>query len=611
MPKTSNHRIGRKPPVWQRHEKDDVRIDPSAVRGPLPVTLTRAATVAGQFDEAAMTITAVISTATPVARRDVKGVYGEILDPNGVRSENEVPLLDAHAQGSIRSVIGIAKNIRVENGEVVADLRFSLADDVQPIVQRVKDGTVSRFSVGYRPLTIEDSRSGSNRIRTLTEWMLTEVSLVPLGADPNARRRAANMPEEITLAPDVEQQQIRSLAELAGLSRGWAEDQIDAGATLETARAEALAQMQGRSQQTRVRVVAANDAPEQIVRRQTDALAFRAAGGELPEDARQFVEMSFRDIAISSLERAGVSVRGLTTDEILTRAASMTTSDFPLIVSNVANKIALERFNAAASALTPLVRKRTLPNFKTSTAIRAGELGELKPLAEDGEIQHTARTENGETLSLATFAAGLNVSRKLLIDDDANLLGDMTAALADAAANTVSNKLAGLLIDTHKLSDNKDVFHVSRGNLATGDSGVLDLRVSALADARKSMRVVKGLDGKTIVGAAPKYLVVGPEMETYAEMVLAEIYASDIANGNPFAQKFTLLVEPRISDKRWFLFADPSRLPVLQMAYLSSAQGVQIQRTEAWDTLGMRFRAFLDFGCGWSDWRGAYKNPGE
>lgn len=609
MPKTTNQRIGLKPPEWERHEKDDVTIGENAIHGHLPVMLARAATVAGQFDSDAMTITAVIATATPVPRRDAKGIYGEVLAPAGFRSEEEVPLLDGHAQGSIRNVIGIAKNIRLEGDQVLADLRFSTADDVQPIVQRVKDGTASRFSVGYRILNFTDSLSGMSRTRTATEWVLTEVSLVPLGADPNARRRAANMPEheELTIAPEAEQQQIRSLAELAGLTRGWAEDQIDSGATLETARAAALAHMQGRSQQTRIRTVAANDDPAALVRRQTDALAFRASGGELPEDARQYAEMSFRDLAVASLERAGVSVRGLSTDEIFQRAASMTTSDFPLIVSNVANKIALERFNAAASGLMPLVRKRTLPNFKASTSIRAGELGELKPLAEDGEIQHTGRTENGETLSLGTYAAGLNVSRKLLIDDDANLLGDMTAALADAAAATVSNKLAGLLIDEHKLSDNKAVFHASRGNLA-GAGG--DLSVATLDFARKSMRVVKGLDGKTIVGAAPKYLVVGPEMETAAELVLAAIYAADIASGNPFAQKLTLLVEPRISDKRWFVFAEPSRLPVLQMAYLSSAQGVQIQRTEAWDTLGMRFRAFLDFGCGWSDWRGAYKNPG-
>lgn len=78
---------------------------------------------------------------------------------------------------------------------------------------------------------------------------------------------------------------------------------------------------------------------------------------------------------------------------------------------------------------------------------------------------------------------------------------------------------------------------------------------------------------------------------------------------NPFTGKLTLLVEPRITDNRWLLFADPARLAAMQYAYLSSAQGVQIQRQEAWNTLGMSFRAFLDFGAGWVDWRGAYMVP--
>lgn len=58
------------------------------------------------------------------------------------------------------------------------------------------------------------------------------------------------------------------------------------------------------------------------------------------------------------------------------------------------------------------------------------------------------------------------------------------------------------------------------------------------------------------------------------------------------------------------IFADPVRMPCLQYAYLSSAQGVQVQRQEAWNTLGMSYRAWLDFGAGWNDWRGAYFNAG-
>ena len=79
---------------------------------------------------------------------------------------------------------------------------------------------------------------------------------------------------------------------------------------------------------------------------------------------------------------------------------------------------------------------------------------------------------------------------------------------------------------------------------------------------------------------------------------------------NPFGGKLTLLVEPRLPAGTWYVFADPARLAAMQYAYLSSAQGVQIQRTEAWDTLGMKFRAFLDFGAGWLDWRGAHQIPG-
>jgi len=119
------------------------------------------------------------------------------------------------------------------------------------------------------------------------------------------------------------------------------------------------------------------------------------------------------------------------------------------------------------------------------------------------------------------------------------------------------------------------------------------------------------MDGKTIVGAAPRFMIVGPEIETLAEQILAETYPTKSDEVNVAASKMTLLVEPRLEGDAVYIFADPARLAAMQYAYLSSAQGVQIQRTEAWDTLGMKFRAFLDFGAGWLDWRGAYLHEGS
>ena len=42
---------------------------------------------------------------------------------------------------------------------------------------------------------------------------------------------------------------------------------------------------------------------------------------------------------------------------------------------------------------------------------------------------------------------------------------------------------------------------------------------------------------------------------------------------------------------------------------LAGAEGVQNKRTESWHTLGMKYRAWLDFGAGWLDSK-AYMNPG-
>lgn len=137
--------------------------------------------------------------------------------------------------------------------------------------------------------------------------------------------------------------------------------------------------------------------------------------------------------------------------------------------------------------------------------------------------------------------------------------------------------------------DGKALFHADHGNLAspgTSLGSVADITV--LGVDRKAMRGMKALDGVTPINAAPKYLLVGPELETAAEQVLAQIFATTFTEANRFTVRLTLLVEPRITDESWYLFADPAVLSVLDM----------------------EFRVVLDFGCGALDWRGAYLNPG-
>lgn len=543
-------------------------------------------------------LSAVLATNHPVQRRDARGPYLEILDPAGLLPVDDVPLLTDHRHEA-RASVGRVTGITIDGDSVVGTLTLGTADDLQPIAQRLADGTLRHVSVGYSVAEwAEGKDANGNRTKTATRWALKEVSIVPIPADPNAKITKRS---EETMNPEELK---RSLTETLGLRDGWADD-LPEDADEAAIREAAKTAFAGRAK-PQVRIVADHTDPAQIAARATDALVVRMVGGDCPDSAREFVGMSFKEHAVASLQRAGVSTRGMSTDDVFSQALSvrsgMSTSDLPLVVSNAMGKVSAQAYQAAESSLKQVAKKRVLPNFKESTSIRIGELGQLQPLSEHGEFTATSRAESGEKLQLGTFGRRIDVSRKLLIDDDLGLLGDMASALGQAAAQTEASLLVNLLTSNPLLSDGGAVFSTARKNLTTDalSTATLDL-------ARATIRSAKGLDGKTPIAATPRYLVVGIGNETNAEVLLTQINAARLDDVNPMAGKFQLLVEPRIADGTFYVLADPAKLASLQMAYLASAQGVQIQRQESWDTLGISYRAWLDFGAGWLDYRGAFK----
>ena len=204
------------------------------------------------------------------------------------------------------------------------------------------------------------------------------------------------------------------------------------------------------------------------------------------------------------------------------------------------------------------------------------------------------------------------LSRKALVNDDLGAFRDWGMAAGRAAAETEGSLIWTLVSQSSGAGplmgeDAKRLFHADHGNLAGTGATITEATLSA---ARLALRGMKGLDGTTPIQAAPKFLLVGPALETTAEKLLTSITPAASSDVNPFAGKLELLVEPRITGNAWYVFADLAQLPVLEYAYLSSAQGPQIASREGWDVLGMEFRVTLDFGCGAIDWRGAYRNAG-
>jgi phage major head subunit gpT-like protein len=123
-------------------------------------------------------------------------------------------------------------------------------------------------------------------------------------------------------------------------------------------------------------------------------------------------------------------------------------------------------------------------------------------------------------MRLGTFPRRIDVSRRLLIDDDLGMLGDITSAMGEAAAQTEADIMVNLLTSNPALSDGVAVFAAARGNLAAAPAAP---DVTSIAAARLAMRNFKGLDGSTFVNAAPRFLLVGPTRETAAEQLLAAL----------------------------------------------------------------------------------------
>jgi len=569
------------------------------------------------FDAAAMTIDATISTFAPVTRRDARGPYTERLDRAGLDLSGLVgsPVLDGHRQGSARDVIGAVVAHRMEGGSLVATIRLSSAADAAPIITRIQEGTVRGVSIGYRVTRWADSVDPITkaRVRTAAAWAISEVSAVPIPADAGATFRSQTMPENLienpaAPTPAENRAAIRTIARSAGMTTQQADDMVDRDLTTMEARAEAFEAMQTRARQTpHIRTVATHEDPATVMQHRSDALYARLSGTAPSEQARPFMAESLRDHARATVEATGTSTRGMDTDQLF-RAAMHTTSDFPGFLTSTGNRTLIAGDQAAQSPIkTVLARQTTTTDFRTMTKLRLSDVGLLEEVSESGEVKSTTRGEAAESYALKTYATQFAISRKALINNDLGAFNDWGATAGRMAAETEANLLLNLLLSNPVMGeDGLALFHATHGNLAAGAA----LSVATLDAARRAMRTMKGLDGQTPINAAPVFLVVGPARELLAEQVLAAIYAATVATTNPFSGKLTLLVEPRITDNRFYVFADPAVLPVLEYAYLSSAQGPQMASREGWDVLGMEFRVVLDFGCGAIDWRGAYLNPG-
>jgi len=127
------------------------------------------------------------------------------------------PVLDGHQIDETEYVIGVVESARRADDGFRAVLRFSNREDVNGLWQDIQDGILRNVSMGVQigELVVE-SRPGADVKQYLAKkWKPYEISVVPIGADPNAKILSTSL----TAAPSADQQ--RAEYELALRMRRW------------------------------------------------------------------------------------------------------------------------------------------------------------------------------------------------------------------------------------------------------------------------------------------------------------------------------------------------------------------------------------------------------
>lgn len=593
-------------------------------------------------NEAELTLNARLISGTPVKRFSyLEGEFELLMDPAGCDTSRvdagTCGLVDSHQTWSIGSQLGTVTEVHRQADGLHATLKFFPSAE-----QHYRDSAAAKRGVSIGAILLEwkDEADANGKLirRTVTKWQLYEVSLVAVPADPAAVTLSleTNMTQQQTNAAagnaaavttQLELQRISMIdgrLKASGLTGDIAvnlrKDLVESGATSEQVSDKifnALYLEHAKQPDTRsgLAVLAGEDETDKWREGVVSGLVARMQAKPATNGAAQWANMRLSDVARECLSRSGQGAwfKGERLSDARTVELAMTRSDFPLLLASSGERVLIDAYKAAEPAILQIARRTTVNDYREKTTIQLSQYPELLKVNESGEVKRGALGEKKEAYSVADFARIIALSRQAIVNDDLSAFSDSGAKFGVAAANKKGQLIVDLLTSNSgagpTMNDGTAMFHGNHKNLGTAGA----LGINPLSEARKLMRLQVDIDGKSLISVKPRFLVVPAALETTAEKLLAEISAAVIDNVNPFSNKLELIIEPRLDAKsatRYYLFGEPSVAPVLEYAYLTGSEGLEIATREGFDTLGIEIRAVLTFGCGAIDWRGAVMNAG-
>lgn len=593
-------------------------------------------------------------------------------DLSRFQSGNAAVLKD-HDTWSIDSQIGVIESARIENGEGTATLRLSQRADVAGLVQDILAKIIRNLSVGYIVQRYEITEApGEVPVYRAVEWTPLELSFVTVPADPSAASRsqppstrsgspcvftraqahttedlampntapvaaatrAADDAANTTVAAPVAQPtppsddaaalnaraaEIVEIATRHGMSDRAAE-WLRTGHSVDKVRGLILDELATRDADAGGnfnRVQAGVDEADKFRGAATDALLARAMVTNPTTKARYAVDgsnpargLTLVELARACLTRIGVRTEGMSKLELVGRAFTQGTSDFPVLLESAMHKTLQGAYALAPITWNLWANKGTVSDFRAHNRYRTGSLGNLLAVNELAEFQNKT-IPDGEKASITAGTKGyvINLSRQAIINDDLGAFIGLAADLGRAAARTVEADAYAALAANPTLPDGLTLFHATHKNNATASAPT----VSTIDDARVLLAGQTGVGGTDYLNLRPSVFLSGLAYGSAARVANASEFDPDATNKlqrpNVVRGLFQQVVDsPYVAANKWYLFAAPADAPVFEVAFLDGNDTPFLDQEEGFTVDGTRYKVRLDYGVAAIDYRGAVYN---
>lgn len=566
------------------------------------------------------------------------------------------PLLNTHSSWSLEDVIGVVENAWIQNGTGYATVRFSKREKCEEIFQDVKDGVIRNISMGadIDELTMLEEKTDGPNVYRATKWSVNELSLVPVGADPNAQTLSkdnengfepsnfiknggeqmtepikateptptpAPVPEDNTAQLAAERAaektrilEIQRLCAQHGMTAEFAAGFVENGTDLAAVRSAVLEELAKKPAPSSISVGA-----EDIVKK-SEAFAQTVLNRALPGKykpaegcgyrGRSLVEMVRQYMLDQGLKCADLSKREIAELALCGRTnfgGMLGTSDMPLILGNTVARRLRDDYDEMGPTWPQFCSRQTAADFKEMTIVALGGNVALKDVMEHGEYTHGDMAEESEKYAVKKYGRIIALTMEMMVNDDLGAFNRIPRMIASAARKKEADIVYGILNNNPNMNDGHAVFSSDHSNLATTAGVPSETTLTAAVEA---MYAQTGVNGDPI-DVTPRFLVHGPKnLVTVKKLLSLEMLATKSGDVNVFKGAYVPVMDQHITDKRWFLLSEPGMCDTIEYAYMDGEEGLYTEQRYGFDVDGLEIKSRLIFGAAAIDYRGMYKNAG-